>query len=105
MIARRSFLTGLVGLMVAPAIVRIDSLMKLPAPKRFATIPWFAFDEPGHGAEMDMLSARFRACIEYQALMLQQQIADCVFASGSQWPATVRMRLPQHSAASREGLI
>lgn len=30
--SRRSFITGLVSLVAAPAIVRIESLMKLPVP-------------------------------------------------------------------------
>ena len=32
-LARRSFLTGLVGVLAAPAIVRAESLMKVVAPK------------------------------------------------------------------------
>ena len=36
-LSRRSLITGLISFVAAPAIVRVESLMKLPTPKRLLT--------------------------------------------------------------------
>ncbi|MCK9361740.1 hypothetical protein M0Q28_05990 [Patescibacteria group bacterium] len=76
---RRGFLTGLVGALAAPAIVRADSLMKIFVPKPEILLPYGLIPPPG---TLDEFYARILQPILQQYAM---QLADQQFYSDIQW--------------------
>lgn len=81
---RRGFITGLVALAAAPAIVRAGSLMRLPAARVL---------RPNTLMTIDMITRdavrRFRDCNELMLQVEAQYRADYDLIWGTEWPASV----------------
>jgi hypothetical protein len=105
-LSRRGFLGGLLAVVSAPAIVRVESLMVLPV-KQQIILPEFLPVDVSFTRE-----ALLRAYIENWNNITRQAVVlfknsnkfienidmqyDREFAKGSQWGSELKIRLPKH---------
>lgn len=87
MIERRSVLKVLAGLVAAPGIVKVASLMPVKASLQPTSQVDVLFGSMRLRPEwaMEDLKRRFQESIEWRTKELAEQMADAVFAQGTQW--------------------
>lgn len=100
-LSRRGFLGGLLAVVSAPAIVRVESLMQLPRPEiiRATVIPLPYKTLPNNLLTIDMITREavqlFRNSNEFIKSINKEYEKDLAFSKSVQWGSELKFRLPK----------